>query len=145
MSKYDPELIASAANSDERGFLISYNTFDMDSIRRMYLIRPASTRIVRAWQAHRLENKWFYCTAGSFEVKLVAVSDFVNPADDPITLTFNLEANSPHILHIPGGYANGFRATAANSNLLVFSNNTLAESKSDDFRYAADKWNLWEK
>ena len=145
MIKNIPHFTESSSRQDERGKLISYNEFDMAAVQRMYLIRPASTSIVRAWQAHRFENKWFYCTQGSFEVKLVEIKDLENPDDECRTFTFNLNAESPDILYIPGGYANGFRANTEDSSLLVFSNNTLAQSEADDFRFASSKWNLWEK
>lgn len=145
MIKNIPHFAESASSQDDRGKLISYNAFDMASVQRMYLIRPASTAIVRAWQAHRFEIKWFCCTQGSFEVKLVEIKDFENPGDNCPTFTFSLKAETPDILCIPGGYANGFRATTENSSLLVFSNNTLSQSQADDFRYAVNKWNLWEE
>ncbi|NEU10272.1 hypothetical protein GZH53_18255 [Flavihumibacter sp. R14] len=144
MNKQVPHLIVCASNQDERGGLFSYNEFDMAPVQRMYVIRPASTRIVRAWQAHRFEEKWFYCAQGSFEVKIVEIDD-ENSGKDSRIFTFNLEAERPDVLYIPGGYANGFRASTENSKLVVFSNNTLDQSKADDFRYPADKWNLWEK
>ncbi len=75
---------------------------------------------------------------------MIALNDFDNPDLNLPALTFCLEACIPQILHVPGGYANGFKATSENSRLMVFLNFNLTESKADDYRYPADKWNLWE-
>ena len=44
---------------------------------------------------------------------------------------------------IPGGYANGFRALEPHSKLIVFSNFTVEESSSDDYRFSKELWFNW--
>jgi len=110
----------------------------------MYIIDPASRNVVRAWQAHKKECKWFTCLQGSFEVKLVKVDDFDSPDLNSSHLCFPITAANPQSLFIPGGYANGFRALEERSKLLVFSNFTLEESLQDDFRFGENYWPLWE-
>ena len=139
-----PRLIKGALFQDERGSLTSCNDFHMETVKRMYIIKPASVAIIRAWQAHRVEEKWFCCLSGSFELKLLAIKNFNNPSDYLIPLTYYLDSASPAIVYVPGGYANGFKASSENSALMVYSSFSLAQSKADDFRYPADKWNLWE-
>ena len=56
---------------DERGALRFFNDFDMGKVVRFYEIAPANTEIIRAWQGHQHEKKWFYCLAGSFVINLV--------------------------------------------------------------------------
>lgn len=138
-----PILIEGISHHDQRGALISYNDFDMRDVRRMYMIDPASIEVIRAWQAHQYEEKWFICLDGSFEVKLVKIDNFMEPSLDLPFFNFLLEAKRPQVLHIPAGYANGFKALSENSRLLVYSNFTVAESISDDYRYPVDTWNLW--
>lgn len=138
-----PFIIEGAIYQDERGRVSSCNGFNFADVQRMYMIAPSSSGLVRAWQGHKFEEKWFFCTDGSFEVKLVAINDFENPAADLSADHFILEAAVPQVLFVPAGYANGFKAMTENSRLMVFSNFNLTESTADDYRFPADKWNIW--
>jgi len=51
-----------------------------------------------------------------------------------------LNANEATIIHVPGGYVNGFQAMEENSGLMVYSDATLQESMADDFRFGLDQW-----
>lgn len=68
------------------------------------------TTVVRAWQGHRKESKWFYVSAGSFLVRLVKFDSWEVPSLDLGHSEFILSAMESQILFIPGGYANGFQA-----------------------------------
>ncbi|MFH6603061.1 WxcM-like domain-containing protein [Maribacter algicola] len=125
---------------DERGALRFFNNFNMEEVVRFYEIAPSSTAIIRAWQAHKEEKKWFYCHSGSFMVKLFKIDDFENPSPGLAVETFALNESDPMILVVPGGYANGFKAQAEGSKLMVFSNFSVSESQKDDFRYPLDQW-----
>jgi dTDP-4-dehydrorhamnose 3,5-epimerase len=129
------ELIQGNRFADSRGELDFFNSFDLSEIVRMYRIKPAGTNIIRAWQGHRQEQKWFYCLKGSFVVNLLPLSEFTGyPVGNSLQI-YTLQADLQQILRIPGGYVNGFRATDSNSELLVFSNMTLEDSKADDYRF----------
>lgn len=129
---------------DDRGALSFINEFDLKPIVRFYEIAPKDTSIVRAWQAHKEECKWFYCTQGSFKVNLIQLNNFENPADNLEIHSFELHSELPQALFVPGGYANGFKALSDDSKLLVFSNFGLEDSKEDDYRYDYNKWiNKW--
>jgi dTDP-4-dehydrorhamnose 3,5-epimerase-like enzyme len=145
MTANEPHLHQGAMFADDRGQMVFCNDFNMQPVKRMYIIAPASTAIVRAWQAHQHEAKWFFCLEGSFDVKLVAIDDFTNPGTNLPVHSYKLQADDPQVLYIPGGYANGFKANEGSSKLIVYSNYSVDESKADDFRYPADQWNLWEK
>jgi len=129
--------------SDERGLLISFNSFDMSVIKRMYEIIPANTEIIRAWQGHKIEHKWFYCISGKFKVNLIKIDNFENPSEVQIIEEYILDSQEPKILHIPGGYLNGFKSLEENSKLIVFSNTGLNELESDDYRFDKTLWNKW--
>ena len=133
-------LIQGSKFFDERGRLNFFNTFDMNAIVRFYEIVPNYTSMIRAWQGHKEEMKWFYCHTGAFVVHLVRVDDFENPSPLLKPKRIFLEAKNPAILEISGGYATGFKAMEENSTLQVFSNFNLEESKNDDFRYPIEKW-----
>jgi dTDP-4-dehydrorhamnose 3,5-epimerase-like enzyme len=145
MSTNLPTLILGNAFSDERGSVLFCNEFDMERVRRMYLIAPSSTQIVRGWQAHQKEQKWFFCLSGAFEIKLVKVDNFNSPASELQALTFYLHCDQPQVLYMPGGYASGIKSTSAGSKLMVYSNFTVGESMQDDFRYTIDTWDVWKK
>jgi dTDP-4-dehydrorhamnose 3,5-epimerase-like enzyme len=128
--------------TDDRGSLNFFNAFDMSEIKRLYEIEPYDESIIRAWQGHRYEKKWLYCSSGSFVINLIELDDFETPSNDIVPKRFLLEAKKPSILEISGGYANGFKATQPDSKLVVFSNFNLEESKVDDFRYPLHLWKV---
>ncbi|NND15360.1 MAG: hypothetical protein HKN89_03445 [Eudoraea sp.] len=137
----EPKIILGKTYSDNRGTLIAFNDLDLSKIVRIYEIIPASESTIRAWQAHKNENKWFHCTAGAFLVNLINLDNFESPKEELPSTQYYLKASMPQVLHIPGGYANGFKALEPNSVLQVYSNFSLEESASDDYRFPGEKWN----
>ncbi|WP_396601132.1 dTDP-4-dehydrorhamnose 3,5-epimerase family protein [Algibacter sp. R77976] len=134
------ELILGDSFSDDRGILSFCNNFSLKPIVRFYEIAPKDIINIRAWQAHKEESKWFYCTKGAFTVNLVKIDSFENPSDDLEIYTYELNEEKSQILYIPGGYANGFKAKLNNSKLMVFSDFNLNDSKEDDYRFETNKW-----
>ena len=138
-------LIEGKVNTDSRGALISYNEFSFDSVKRMYVIENLNSDIVRAWQAHKREQKWFYVCAGSFLFVTIQIDDFASPSEKLRVNECIISSNNNNILHVPGGFANGFRSLSEVSRLVVFSSSTLEESKEDDYRFEAHSWYNWIK
>lgn len=134
------KLIQGSKFTDERGQLNFFKAFSLESVVRFYEIKPSSIDIIRAWQAHREEMKWFYCHTGAFLLHLVVVDDFGDPSNLLKPIRIILESKNPMILELSGGYATGLKAIEENSILQVFSNFNLDESKNDDFRYPIEKW-----
>jgi len=132
-----PELLQAAAFHDQRGALYAWADFDLKSIVRMYAIEPANTNIIRAWQGHFKERKWFWAASGCFEVQTIPLDQFGKPILAQ-RAQWILNANEGAVLAIPGGYLNGFRALEASSRLLVFSDFDLEASKVDDIRFSMD-------
>jgi dTDP-4-dehydrorhamnose 3,5-epimerase-like enzyme len=136
--------INGSAFSDDRGKMKFFNTFNMKEILRFYEISPADTNVIRAWQGHWKEKKWFYCTAGSFIINLVKINTTSPIAANTDLERFELNENTPLVLEVDGGHASGFKATQNNSKLLVFSNFTLEQSKQDDIRFPVEQWHaIW--
>ena len=106
----------------------------MTQVMRMYCIEP-KLGVIRAWQGHKKETKWFYAAKGSFLVKTVVMSSFERKK-------YLLKDTESKVLEIPGGYYNGFEALESGSVLMVFSDVDLDSSKADDFRVSLDnlKW-----
>ena len=138
-----PSIIQGGKHSDARGRMSFVNAFSMDAVKRFYVIEPKNTEIIRAWQGHKQEEKWFHVLNGSFAVVLVEIDNWATPSDNLPYEKFVLEADNNQVLHVPKGYANGFIALEADARLLVFSDASLAESADDNYRFDANKWFEW--
>jgi len=141
--KNNPEIIEGGIYDDDRGRLTFINEFNFENVKRFYTISNKSTEIIRAWQGHKIENKYFYVSSGSFILCAVKIDDWDNPSIDLTVKKFVLSSKNSQILKIPAGYANGIKALEENSKLIVFSSNTLADSTNDDYRYDAEMWVNW--
>ncbi len=139
-----PEFIAGGLFTDERGKLSFVNDFDMQQVKRFYLIEHPDVKIIRAWQGHQSEQKWFYVINGGFKIVVVKPGDWVSPSDDAWSAEFILNADTPGVLHVPGGYANGFKAIEPNSQMIVFSDFTVEQSKMDNYRFDMSLWGKWD-
>jgi dTDP-4-dehydrorhamnose 3,5-epimerase len=135
--------IQGGQHEDARGKLIFFNNFDMSGVRRFYMIEHPDTEMIRAWQGHQKEEKWFYVVDGSFKIVLVQPDNWENPSVDLRTEEFVLQSGEPQILYVPGGYANGFKALKQKSRIIVFSSFTVEESAKDNFRYDKEQWYTW--
>ncbi len=129
-------LIEGNVFGDNRGIVRFVNDFDMSAVVRMYCIEP-NLGVVRAWQGHKLERKWFYAAKGSFVVKVINMNT-------RLLNQFILTDLESKVLEIPGGSYNGFEALEEGSVLMVFSDFTLEESKGDDFRLGLEEMR-WEE
>lgn len=138
-----PKIINGGFHSDERGSISFVNEFDFSEVKRFYNICHPTTEVIRAWQGHKEESKWFYVNSGSFKIVLVKIDDWGLGTNANMPVEFHLDFSEPQILFIPGGYVNGFQATSPNSKLMVFSNFTIEESKNDDFRFDKSLWYKW--
>lgn len=142
--KDKPNIIQGGQFEDERGKLIFFNDFDMKEVKRFYIIEHPDSSIVRAWQGHKREQKWFYVISGSFKVLLVQPDDWERPSGDLPIEEHELKASGPQVLHIPGGYANGFKALQPGSKMMVFSSFTVNESSGDNYRFKKERWYNWQ-
>lgn len=137
------QLIKGGFYKDERGQIDYINDFDVSPVSRFYAITHQTTAQVRAWQAHRVESKWFCCVQGRFEVRLVKIDNWENPSDALPVEIFTLDAADPAVLSVPPGYANGLQALENNSKILVFSDFGLQHSLEEKIRFDKNKWTTW--
>lgn len=143
---YDLEKIESIQGGtfkDKRGTLIYFNDFNLQDTKRFYVIEHPSSEIVRAWQGHQKEQKWFYVIEGVIKLVLVRPDDWDNPSAELSYDEFTLSSIDSQILHVPGGYASGFKALSSNSKIIIFSNFSIEESAKDDYRFNQDLWYKW--
>jgi len=138
-----PTLIRGDFFSDDRGKLSFINNFLMSQVKRMYMVEHPDPTVIRAWQAHKREQKWFYVLDGAFLVKLIKIDNWEMPFKAEDCIEFNLSRMDNTILHVPGGYANGFKGLFENSRLLVFSDLDIKEAAEDNMKFRVDYWNCW--
>jgi dTDP-4-dehydrorhamnose 3,5-epimerase len=144
MSKLLPKIISGGMHKDERGQLEFFNEFDMLPIKRVYFTTHFDTEVIRAWQGHTIESRWFRCIQGSFMVKLVEIDDWRNPSDNLKVYKYELSADKQEILYIPNGFANGFKALEVNAKLMIMSNYRFNEIGNDQIRFDQNKWTKWD-
>lgn len=136
-------LIQGSIHRDNRGVLTFFNDFDMSAVKRFYILEHFDKSVIRAWQGHTAERKWFYVMEGSFKVILVEPDNWNNPSDNLPYQEFFLAATHNEILHIPKGIATGFQALDAHAKMMVFSDVILEDSINDDYRFDKDLWYKW--
>ena len=127
---------------DFRGKIEFSNDFDFSSYKRFYIISPDHEGQVRAWQGHQFEEKAFLILSGKIKLVLIPAFDIEHGKFGNV-IEFILEESAPRVIVIPGGYLNGFQFLSLDSKLMVFSNFSLEESKSDDYRFEPNKFYDW--
>jgi dTDP-4-dehydrorhamnose 3,5-epimerase-like enzyme len=134
-------VINGGVSFDDRGMLSFLNFVPFERVKRVYMVENFSTKTIRAFHGHKKEEKFVWVVSGS-----VIVNIFDMAHSDPSPDRFVLSARKPSLLHIPAGYANGFRALEPDTRVLFFSTSTLEESKNDDYRFPYDKFGpeIWE-
>ena len=130
---------------DARGQISSLNNFHFEGVKRCYIIHHPDTSVVRGWNGHQFERKWFYCLKGSFTVALVEVDNWENPSTDLPAEVYNLSEQESRIVCVPAGYANCIKAFEKDSILLVLSDKTIEEAAGDSWRYDSSMWVDWSK
>jgi dTDP-4-dehydrorhamnose 3,5-epimerase len=138
-----PELIRGDLAIDDRGEVTFVNGLSLDPVRRFYVVRNYRRGMVRAWHAHRKEEKWATVVRGAALVCCVELDNWDDPSPSLEVHRFVLARRKPAVLHIPAGYANGFMSLTRDATLLFFSSVTHEASVEDDVRYPARFWDPW--
>jgi dTDP-4-dehydrorhamnose 3,5-epimerase len=136
----EPTVIPGGIAVDDRGQVTFTNGLSFEKIRRFYLIENFSTAVVRGFHGHLREEKFVFVVAGSAILAAVRIDDPARPNREAKTYRFVLSDRQPRVLHIPAGYANGFRALEPRTRILFFSTATLEETSKDDYRFPHDYW-----
>ena len=139
-----PFLIKGDLSVDDRGELMFVNQFNMELVKRFYVVSNHKQGFIRAWHAHKFESKYVFIVNGTALISTVQIDDWNNPSSDLAIDKFVLTAKKPSILYIPNGYANGFKTLSSDTKIIFFSTSTLGDSIDDDYRFDAYKWNPWE-
>ena len=122
-----PSVIKGGVHVDARGALRFCNDFDMASVKRFYTISNSPEQPVRGWIGHRKETKWFFPLKGMTTIRVEQMSD------SACATRFELSADSPSVLKIPGG--NWFCIEQhGGAEVMVFSDCKVGEYENDDLR-----------
>lgn len=137
----NPQLqIPGKKHQDERGVITYNNDFDASAVKRIYTIENHSTEFIRGWQGHKIEQRWFACMKGGFEISVIQVDDFESPSKDLEVQKYNLDEGELTYLHVPSGCITAIKATSKDSKLLVLADYLLGEIN-DEYRYSLDYFN----
>jgi dTDP-4-dehydrorhamnose 3,5-epimerase-like enzyme len=135
-----PNITKGNHHQDERGIIKFNNDFNALGIKRIYSIENADTHFIRAWQGHRIEQRWFSAVVGSFTIKLIEIDNWAQPSKDLPQIEFILNAENLDILHMPAGFISSIRANENSSKLMVFADFILGEV-ADEYRFPQDYFN----
>jgi dTDP-4-dehydrorhamnose 3,5-epimerase-like enzyme len=115
---------------------------NFDEIVRFYIISNSAENPVRAWQGHKIDNKYFFCIQGAIRVHFVKVDHWESPSKDLKAESVVLSAVESNVLHIPEGYANAIESLEEGSKLMSFSTLPFDRTGEDDVRFPSDMWVL---
>jgi len=132
------EVIQGGVFQDQRGQIRFVNDFDMNVIRRFYIIKNADTDLARGWRGHRIEQRWFYVLSGAFNIDIVKIDNWEVPNSKLSVDRKLLIASDMQVLHIPAGYCTAFRALENNSEMLVYADSLLSGTSQDNYTWDLD-------
>ena len=140
-----PQIIKGGHFRDYRGEMRFVNDFKFEDVKRFYFIKHPDTEIVRAWQGHQREYKYFYPIKGSFIIAWVKIDNFESPSINLKADFHIIKEDKSELVYIPPGYANGIKALEPGSELMIFSDMELEQSVNEKHRYNPDLWFDWNK
>lgn len=133
-------LLKGKKHSDERGIINFNNDFDASQVKRIYTIENNSAEFIRGWQGHKIEQRWFACMQGKFEISVIEIDDFENPSNDLVINKYELTTDGLNFLHVKAGCITAIQALENNSKLLVLSDYLLGEID-DEYRFDLNYFN----
>lgn len=137
-----PRLIKGGIHTDHRGQISFVNDMKFDKIERFYIISNTTENPLRAWQGHKIDNKYFYCVQGTIKVHYVKIDDWEFPSKDLKVESVVLSTIESNILHIPEGYANAIESLEVESKLISFSTLPLNRTSEDEVRFESGMWSI---
>lgn len=132
-----PKITKGGSHTDTRGTVFYNNDFDASAVKRIYVIENATIDIIRAWQGHKMEQRWFSAIKGSFKIQLIEIDHWDQLSKNLEKLTFIVNSEKLDVLHVPKGYVSSIQSLEEGSKLLVMADYLLGEIK-DEYRYEKD-------
>ena len=69
-----PFIINGDLSADDRGELMFVNQFNMDLVKRFYVVSNHKQGFIRAWHAHKFESKYVFIVNGTALISTVQVA-----------------------------------------------------------------------
>ena len=132
-----PELIKGDCHTDSRGSLFFNNDFDLSAIKRIYVVENQNIDFVRAWQGHKIEQRWFTALAGAFKIQLIAIDNWDAASKNLERHAFIINSNKLDVIHVPQGYVSSIQSLEEGSKLLVMADYLKGEVN-DEYRFDSD-------
>lgn len=145
MRQKSVKIISGDSSFDDRGVVKFINDFNFKNVKRFYQVTNHNTKIIRAFHAHKKEQKYVYVAKGTILLCLAPIVNFSSPSKKTKVRRIILSDKKPQIVYVPEGYANGFRSLEKDSVVIFYSTSTLIQSQKDDYRYPHDYWgkSIW--
>lgn len=124
-----PFIIHGKKFKDERGFIFHNNSFDLNTIRRMYEIQNLNKNILRGWKGHIEESRWFYCTNGEANIKVRSLIDEFQLGMNEYDFTLNCRTGN--VLYVPKSHATLITLEMSDSRILCFSDYSFEDREKD--------------
>lgn len=125
-----PKIISGGKHRDERGNLFFNNDLDFGQVKRIYFIENINTSIVRGWQGHKIEKRWFSAVSGKIKISVKNIAML----NDLEIFEFILDSNTMDYLYIPENHIIAIRSLEENSKLMVMADYGLGEIN-DEYRF----------
>lgn len=129
-----PQFLEGKKHQDERGIITYNNDFDASEVKRIYTIENNSTDLIRGWQGHKMEQRWFSAIKGSFKIQILSIAYFEKGLKGLQPYSFVLKADQMDILHVPAGFVSSIQALEVGAKLLVLADYEVGEVD-DEFRF----------
>jgi hypothetical protein len=137
----NPILYKGSCFIDARGALLNNNVVNLERVKRCYIIENNIDNLVRAWQGHKIEQRWFIAVTGNFKILLIKIDNWNTPNKISKKIEFDLSGNTMDVLHIPPGYVTSIESLSQGSKLLVMSDYNFKEIE-DEYRFEIDYFNI---
>ena len=128
-----PIILSGDIHTDKRGRIFHVNNFDLSKIKRIYIIENKSTVLQRGWKGHLVEKRWFICSYGEVEIKVISIDSF--KTHNPNHQTYVLSDTDLNVLYVPEGYATMIRQAKKKSRVMAMSDYLLGTSNDENLRW----------
>jgi dTDP-4-dehydrorhamnose 3,5-epimerase len=140
-----PTLHKGQISIDGRGIVGFNNDLDLSEVKRFYTVQNHKSPFIRAWHGHLKEDKYFLVMNGVAQVIVIPIKKekkeivFDSTHPDFKVHKVVLSSAQPSVYYVPAGYANGIQTLTDDTKILVLSNLTFVQARTDDYRMELNK------
>lgn len=132
-----PKIIKGDRHTDSRGTLFYNNDFDASAIKRFYIVENQNSDFIRAWQGHKIEQRWFSVMQGSFKIRLIEIDNWEQSSRELGVVEYIIKSEKMDVLFVPSGYVNSIQSLEEGSKLLAMADYLIGEVN-DEYRFEKD-------